>query len=58
MQVFKRWYNRRLRDRSVVNTIKEAIRMYEDGLNSYSVQLLKYAIELIEKKTERENYAD
>ena len=58
MSVFKRWYNRKLRDMSIVKNIKEAIRMYEDGLYTNAVQMLEYAIRLIKKKIEQENDAN
>lgn len=58
MSVFKRWYNRKLRDMSIVKNIKEAIRMYEDGLYTNSVEMLEYAIRLIKKKIEQENDAN
>lgn len=58
MSVFKRWYNRKLRDMSIVKNIKEAIRMYEDGLYTNSVEMLEYAIRQIKKKIEQENDAN
>lgn len=58
MSVFKRWYNRKLRDMSIVKNIKEAIRMYEDGLYTNAVQMLEYAIGQIRKKIEQENDAN
>ena len=58
MSVFKRWYNRKLRDMSIVKNIKEAIRMYEDGLYTNSVEMLEYVIRLIKKKIEQENDAN
>jgi hypothetical protein len=43
---------------SIVKNIKEAIRMYEDGLYTNAVQMLEYAIRQIKKKIEQENDAN
>ena len=56
--MFKKWYNRTLRDASVRSTIKDAIRLYEDGCSEQAIQLLEYAIKMIRSKSERESYAN